>query len=98
MILETTYRWYDEPDGWIEWIEKDGIIYGSAHATGNKYSRAMLRELKKGINLIIRKKAVLITELRYNYLIKFYSRHWKIIKLQEHFYKIEEGKGLWAEQ
>lgn len=84
-LTKNTIRWYDEDDGWIDYINIDGVIYGSAHAVNNKYSRSLLRSLLKGI----KHYGTIVTELRYNYLVKFYSRHFKVTHIDKNFYKVE---------
>lgn len=79
-------RLYDESDGYVEYIIKDDVIYGTAHSNNKTYSKGMLRAIKKGIAI----KGKIVTELRYNYLIAFYSRHYELTLIKDNYYEVKE--------
>jgi hypothetical protein len=77
-------RSYEKDGDWVEWAEDNGIIIISAHSANNKYSIGMLREMIR----IFNKKGELYTELRYNYLVSFYDKHYKLTHLGNNYYKL----------
>lgn len=78
---------YDKPDGWVAYTEHEEVIHATAHSYENKYSVGMLRALKRVLDI----KDILVTELVYNYLVDFYSKHYKVTHLGQNYYKVEKG-------
>ena len=76
---------YDKPDGWVAYIEIDEVIYANAHTTSGRYTIGILRALKR----ILSKKGRIVTELVYNYLIDFYSKHYKVTSIGNNFYIVD---------
>ena len=79
-LKDKTVRVYDKPDGWVEYIKIDGVVYGSAHSYNGKYS--ILNNVKKF--------GEIVTELRYNYLLKFYKKHFTVTYIINNLYIIEK--------
>ena len=83
--MTDTFRFYDEPEGWVECETIDGGLIVSAHVYNDgKYSRAMMRKFIKIVDAV----DIVITELRYNYLVEWFSKHFKITHRGEHIYEI----------
>jgi len=89
-----TIRTYETDEEWCEYIEHDKMIFASAHTSKKTYSRRLMKEMK----LILAIKGEIVTELSYNYLIKFYSRHFDIESLGNNFYKIKDIKWEQSQQ
>ncbi len=85
--MTESFRFYDEPEGWIECETMSDCMVISAHVYDDgKYSRAMMRKFIEFGNAV----GVVRTELRYNYLVKWFSKHFKVTHLGEHIYEIRK--------
>ncbi len=84
MLINSIVKFYDKQDGWIECGIKYNIMYVSAHCEGDKYSRPMLRKLLEFGRLF----GVARTQLRFDYLVKFYSKHFNVTPLGDDMYEI----------
>ena len=83
-------RFYDEQDGWIECAIKDSVMYISVHCKteDGKYSREILRKLI-AFGYVF---GTVRTELRYNYLVDFYSKHFDVTDLGSNIYEIKRRR------
>lgn len=85
-LQDNVIRVYDEPDGWVEYVENDGKIYMSAHTNLSKYSKKMM--------IVIAKTFLTFDEvytiLPYDYLVNFYNKHTyvELIDEETRLYKV----------
>jgi len=78
-------RVYDEPDGWVEYVDNKGTICANAHANSGKYTIGMMRAMLKVLDI----KGEVVTDLQHDYLIKFYKKHFDTTYLNDFFYIIK---------
>tara|TARA_R110000851_G_scaffold268625_1_gene421365 strand:+ start:904 stop:1161 length:258 start_codon:yes stop_codon:yes gene_type:complete len=79
-------RIYNKPDGYVEYVYKNNIVCANAHSNIGKYTIGMMRAMLD----VLRIKGKVTTQLRYNYLIDFYKKHFEVTYLSEEFYIIRE--------
>jgi len=79
-------RTYETDLEWCEYVIVNNIVIASAHTDNKVYSRRLMREMK----LILAIKGEILTELSYNYLIEFYSKHFELTSLGENIFKIKD--------
>lgn len=74
----------DSENGWVEYVVYDNMIIASAHCHKGKYTRDMFKAMKEVLAI----KGEVYTELPFDYLVKFYSRHCIVELIEEDYYKI----------
>jgi len=81
-------RTYETDVEWCEYVIVQNIVIMSAHSDNKTYSRQLWREMKQ----IMAIKGEIVTELSYNYLIEFFSKHYEVIELGKNIFKIKDSK------
>ena len=81
-----TIRVYDNGEDWVEYVEYDCKIFASAHSDSGKYSSRMWRELIKILDI----DGVIHTQLRFDYLVKFFSRHYIVEQIDGDYYTVRK--------
>lgn len=77
-------RVYDDESGYVDVGIQDRVVYVSAHCNGDKYSNGMMRKFKEVAKLFGKAR----TQLSYNYLVDFYSKHFDLELLYDDVYEI----------
>lgn len=81
---------YKNNNEWVSYIEEGGIVYMSAH-TDSRYSFGMLKAIKETFEM----HKEVITQLKHDYLVQFYSRHADLTLVDEanHIYLVRRKHG-----
>ena len=76
---------YDEVDGMVQHAIYNGYCIVTAHTNTGKYSIGMLRVFIEMVDFY----GIVITELKYKYLVDFYSKHSEVTKIEDNIYVIK---------